>query len=84
MDLIIGEDDDEPKLKDITETAVSKTVAFARSGKHLARILYWCGGPKYTPIYNLSLKREQKKIRNIVNSDVVSFVTDLKNSLISR
>lgn len=54
---------------------MSKTVAFARSGKNLARILFWCGGDKYTPIYNLSLKREPKKIRNIVNSDVVSFVS---------
>ena len=53
---------------------ISKTVAFAIGGKSLARILFWVGGQGYNPEYNLHLKKEPKKIRNVANSDLVAFV----------
>ena len=55
-------------------SSMSKTIAFARSGKHLARLFFWNGGPNYIPEFNLHLKKEPKKIRNVANSDLVSFV----------
>lgn len=54
--------------------SISKTVAFAAGGKSLARILFWQGGNEYNPDYTLHLKLETKKIRNVANADLTSFV----------
>ena len=40
----------------------------------MARIAFWASGEYYNPLLRLHLKLEQKKIRNIANSDLVSFV----------
>lgn len=57
---------------DEREKAISKTATFACSGRSLSNILYWITDK--TSDYNLSLKLEQKKIRMVANSDLISFV----------
>lgn len=56
------------------QKSMSKTAAFALGGKSLARIFFWTGGPVFTPEFTLHLKKETKKIRNVANSDLASFV----------
>ena len=65
---------EESELKRMLKS-VSKTVAFARGGEHLARIFFWNGGESYKPEFHLHLKKEPKKIRNVANCDLVSFVS---------
>ena len=62
------------------EVNLTKTVGFALGGKVLARIFFWVGGEKYMPESRIHLKLEPKKIRNVANSDLVSFVKN--NSII--
>jgi hypothetical protein len=53
--------------------SLSKTLAFAYGGKNISRLLFWTGGWKYVPDITCHLKIEQKKIRLVANSDLVSF-----------
>jgi hypothetical protein len=53
--------------------SLSKTLAFAYGGKNISRLLFWTGGWNYVPDITCHLKIEQKKIRLVANSDLVSF-----------
>lgn len=57
------------------QKSMSKTAAFALGGKCLARIYFWSGGEIMIPQFTLHLKKEPKKIRNVANSDLSSFVS---------
>jgi hypothetical protein len=65
--------DDYTRTKSDKTKSLSKTLAFAYGGKHLSRILFWCGGDTFLPELNIHLKIEKKKIRLVANSDIVSF-----------
>lgn len=55
--------------------SVSKTVCFSYTGESLIKLLYWVyGRTDYKPLYTLFLKKEPKKIRHVINSDLTSFV----------
>lgn len=66
------------------ETSVSKTVMFAFTGERLPKSFYWTYAAEpssdnevqmgYTPMFSLNLKKESKKLRHIINADLVSFV----------
>lgn len=62
------------RLGDTKQKSMSKTAAFALGGKSLARIYFWTGGELMIPEFTLHLKKEVKKIRNVANSDLASFV----------
>ena len=66
----------------MNKKSISKTVAFALGGKSLSRIYFWAGGEPYCPQFTLHLKKEQKKIRNVANSDLVSFVSLFRSYLL--
>lgn len=52
----------------------SKTICFAYTGEYLSKILYWVYGNSYVPNLNHVIKKEPKKLRHVINSDLVSFV----------
>jgi len=52
----------------------SKTICFAFTGEHLSKVLYWVYGDNYRPYLNHVIKKEPKKLRHVINSDLVSFV----------
>lgn len=64
------------------ETSVSKTIMFAYTGERLPKSFYWVYSPEerntellgYEPKFSLNVKREPKKLRHIINADLVSFV----------
>ena len=70
----------------VNKQSISKTVAFALGGKSLSRIFFWAGG-KSDAQFGLHLKKEPKKIRNVANSDLVSFVrkcVDSENNFVGE
>lgn len=67
-----GEDED-TEVCEAKTRAVSKTICFGIVGKHLPRIFYFTYGQAYTPRLTLCLKHEAKKMRVILNSDLISY-----------
>lgn len=59
--------------EDKTKT-VSKTICFGITGEALPKIMYWIYGPRYKPSLNLHIKKEAKKLRHVINADLISFV----------
>ena len=62
------------KIQKRSKKGGSKTICFSYSGESLIKLFYWVYGKDYTPILSLHLKKESKKIRHVINSDLVSFV----------
>ena len=64
-----GDEDEEYSAK-----SGSKTICFAYTGENLSKILYWVYGDSYKPQLHHVIKKEPKKLRHVINSDLVSFV----------
>lgn len=58
----------------IKKKSVSKTVMFALAGERLPKTVYWVFGPEYEPAFSGHVKKESKKLRHIINADLISFV----------
>lgn len=55
------------------ETSVSKTICFGYSGKELPRLFIDVFGDQYEPELSCFVKKEAKKLRCVINADLVSF-----------